>query len=127
MKFLLFFMLTTFLFAQPLDYFMKLNSQRTGLSQEQISKAKNPFSKEVKSTSNVQTITPNTVKTQEFTLSAIINNKAKINGKWVKIGEEINGASLEKIFGNKAVLMDANKNLITLQIKKDNKLEIKIK
>ena len=49
--------------------------------------------------------------TQEIKLKiyAIFNNKVNMNGKWYKLGEEINGYKIVKILKNGVVLKKANK------------------
>lgn len=61
-----------------------------------------------------------------FTLGAIINQKAYINGRWVKIGENILGYKVEKIEQNK-VLLKRDKKEIQLYLprrEKNNLLQV---
>lgn len=51
-----------------------------------------------------------------FELEALFNQKAKINGKWLKKGETIQGYKLTKIYNNQ-VILQANDAFIQLQLK----------
>jgi len=46
-----------------------------------------------------------------FKLSAIINDMAKINGRWVKTGESIQGYRVEKVEENHVVLKKADRTV----------------
>ncbi len=50
-------------------------------------------------------------KVLRFTLGAIVNQKAYINGRWVKIGENILGYKVEKIDQNKVLLKRDKKEI----------------
>ena len=45
-------------------------------------------------------------------LNAIFNNSAKINGKWVKKGENILGFKVIKILHNRVILQKENKKVV---------------
>lgn len=55
-------------------------------------------------------------------LQALLNQKAKINGKWLKEGELIEGYRLEKI-QNGQVLLQSNDSFIQLKLKNDQVFE----
>lgn len=57
-----------------------------------------------------------------FELQALLNKKAKINGKWLKEGEFIEGYRLEKI-QNGQVLLQSNDSLIQLKLKNSQVFE----
>jgi len=63
-------------------------------------------------------------KDDTFNLTAIMNNSAHINNKWVKIGEKIGNYKLVDIMDDSVFLKDENKTKIIFFKKNDNKIKI---
>lgn len=59
-------------------------------------------------------------KSPKLTLQAIFNQKAKINGKWLEVGERIEGCELKKIISSSALLVCECQEMV-LEIKKEFK------
>lgn len=59
-------------------------------------------------------------KKKKLTLQAIFNQKAKINGKWLEVGERIEGCELKKIISSSALLVCECQEMV-LEIKKEFK------
>lgn len=106
---------------QELDkLFDAINKKRYGLSREKIDATKNPFliqkaqkkpeKSDKNSTTSVMIV---------YTLHAIMNNKANINGKWYSINEKINDYKLKKIDSD-SVIMDNVGNELKLTLEKGN-------
>ena len=62
--------------------------------------------------STIKTFEPAEVKPTQFTLGAIMNNAAFINGSWHHEGEEIDGFRVEKIDEDKVTLKQADHTVV---------------
>jgi len=100
---------------------------RLGMTSKETYKLKDPFifikksekedikNKKVKNSSSQRVYTKSfqkrakTVKNQKFYLSVIMNKSARINRKWFKIGESINGYKLVDIAKSTVILMKGKK------------------
>jgi len=82
--------------------FTQISKKRTGIPNAKIEAVKNPFvmidNKIIVNDSNV------TIKEITYTLSAIINNRAKINGEWYELNNEIDNFYLVSIKRNSVVI-----------------------
>jgi len=61
---------------------------------------------------------------EEFKLLAIINNRANINNKWLKVGDTINGYRVVDIMSDSVYLQDGNKTKLVTFSKKSKKIKI---
>ncbi len=116
------------LYAQsPLEKIDRLIDQikqpRTGLSANAIAKSYDPFV--YSSTKKKITVRrPAPKPKQRFVLSAIFNNRAKINGKWYKRGDTLYGYTIVDVSATGATLKRGGK---TLRIAMQNRAKSKIK
>ena len=96
----------------------KIKKPRSGLSIETIEKVKDPFVI-AKMNSEASEIIVSELKKPipNFTLTAIINHQAYINGKWRKEGENVFGYEL-KYVGTKGVVMVYEKRIVRLFLPK---------
>ncbi len=88
--------------------FLQISQKRTGIANEEIDRVQNPFimsyTKEViKGESKTVPI-----KKVNYSLSVILNKKAKINGKWYKLDSVIGDFKLSKIKSSSVVLKNKN-------------------
>ncbi len=107
----------------------KINSKRTGiLPKDKIVSTPSPLPK-------VEIVDTNATKDKngtivlkksgmEFNLTAIMNNKAFINGQWVKVGEKVGGYTLVDIMDDSVYLKDGNRSKMVFF--SDNNKKIKI-
>jgi len=125
-----------------------IKPSREGESLQSISKIKDPFiflkknasTKDTKSTSKslkknvVRSNTYNQSRSSSskkvyqksaFTLSAIINNSALINGAWYKINETIKGYKITAIDNTTVTLKKKSKVYVLSTTSKNNKLKFK--
>ena len=103
--------------------FEQIGQKRVGVSNSEINIVKNPFLM-----TNVKTVIKdgNTTKIEKvkYVLSAIFSSKAKINGKWYKLNNEIDDFKLTKISSN-SVIMRNEHSKKELFIRKSNVGKIK--
>jgi len=106
----------TLLYSDDIDDIInKINSKRESkIPQVVIANSKSPIP-EVKIVENNSskesnnTVIVNSAK-EVFELKAIINSRANINGKWVGIGDLINGYKVVDIMDDSVYLKDGNKS-----------------
>lgn len=96
----------------------EIKKKRIGLSEKDI---KNPFESYIKNSSKKEQRSSIAKKVQttkiEFRLNAIINNKAKINNKWYKIGSSIDNYKIT-VQNNRCIELQNSNNRIEVCIKK---------
>jgi len=96
----------------------EIKKKRIGLSEKDI---KNPFESYIKNSSKKEQRSSIAKKVQttkiEFRLNAIINNKAKINNKWYKIGSSIDNYKIT-MQNNQCIELQNSNNRIEVCIKK---------
>jgi len=96
----------------------EIKKKRIGLSEKDI---KNPFESYIKNSSKKEQRSSIAKKVQttkiEFRLNAIINNKAKINNKWYKIGSSIDNYKIT-VQNNQCIELQNSNNRIEVCIKK---------
>ncbi|MGG7048179.1 MULTISPECIES: hypothetical protein [unclassified Campylobacter] len=90
-------------------------------SKEQIDMLKNPF-KIIKNDTQIKQ--QNSKKQPNLRLNAILATKAKINNKWLNLGEVIGGFKLVQINKNSVILKSTNETR-KLKISKENRVKIK--
>jgi len=113
----------------------KIKEERIGLRPAEIANAKDPFlyfkTRQIKIRKSI--VKKNIFftkhrKRREFVLSAILNDKAKINGKWYTLNDKIGRFKLARIGENFIVLRDKNNNLrLFLRHKKNRHIKFMIK
>jgi len=124
--------ITTLLFSDEIDDIVsKINSKRnSNISKEKILSTPSPMPKVVVIEGNYTKDENGTIiikePQDEFNLTAIINNKANINGQWIKVGEKIGSYTLIDIMDDSVYLKDGNKTKTVFFGKKDKKIQIKI-
>ena len=106
----------TLLYSDDIDDIInKINSKRESkIPQAVIANSKSPIPevKIIESNSSKEsnnTVIVNSAK-EVFELKAIINSRANINGKWVGIGDLINGYKVVDIMDDSVYLKDGNKS-----------------
>lgn len=104
----------------------KIKIKRVGLQKKQIYSLKDPFFYDKKTVLKIKhkKYKKNAYRTY-YRLQAIINNRAKINRKWYKIGNKIGGYKLYEICSNCVKLKKRGKTL-TLYLYKTKNRHIKI-
>jgi len=123
---------TTLVFGDEIDDIVnKINSKRSStISKDKILSTPSPMPKVVVMDSNHTKDENGTIilkePQDEFNLTAIINNKANINGQWVKVGEKIGSYTLIDIMDDSVYLKDGNKTKTVFFGTKDKKIKIKI-
>lgn len=89
MKNFIIMVLVTMVFSSEYDDKIKfIISQSSGLSTEQILNLQNPFYQNNESTSHQESI---------YNLKAIVQNHVRINEKWYKLNDTIDGFTITKI------------------------------
>ncbi len=86
----------------------QIHQKRPGIGLEALENTKEPFLKVVEE--NTTVIKPAMKKEQKMTLHAILNDKAYINGKWLKTGDSILGFVL-KYIGAKGVVLQSDNQI----------------
>ena len=103
--------------------FEQIGQKRVGVSNSEINIVKNPFLM-----TNVKTVIKdgNTTKIKKikYILNAIFSKKAKINGKWYKLNNEIGDFKLTKINNNSVIISNGHSKK-ELFIRKSNVGKIK--
>lgn len=103
--------------------FDSISKPRVGLLQGEITGLNSPFSlikKVVKSDDN------STLGDGSYVLSAIVADKARINKKWYKIGQELDIYKLSEIQKNKVKLVSGSEEMMLFMYPEDqNQKEIK--
>ncbi len=124
---------TVTLYADEVDTIIsKINELRdSNLPKDKIANIESPMPKVVvvdKNGTSDSNVTTKIIKSKEdnFKLSAIINNSALINGKWVKLGEKINGYKLSDIMDDSVYLVDRNKSKLIFFKQKNGKIKLSI-
>ncbi|MBR8464047.1 hypothetical protein KDD93_05605 [Campylobacter sp. faydin G-24] len=103
------------------DMISSIKEPRIGLSKDELNSVKDPFKEETFD----KNLTNEMSKIGDLALTAIINNRAKINSKWVKVGEKIDEFSLIKI-GKSSVTLVKNGEKIELNLNGNKNVAIKI-
>ncbi|NPA65071.1 MAG: hypothetical protein GXO16_08875 [Epsilonproteobacteria bacterium] len=90
----------------------KVKEPRPGLPKEVIKKLKNPFVSEKKIEKIVKVVKKRPKKRGiRLSLTSIFGNRARINGRWYKVGDRVAGYRLVHIGNNYVVLKRGNKTL----------------
>ena len=102
-----------------------IKEERVGLRIDEIQNAKDPFiyprGKFVKPVQNVQT----GKKRYRFVLTAIINDRVKINNRWYGLNSKVNGYKITKVGENYAQLVYKNKQVrVFLKRPKSKKIKL---
>jgi hypothetical protein len=108
--------------------FSKIGEKRVGAASSEIESVRPPFirlsKEEAQKTAVGKDGTKVAVK-RGYELQAIVNNRAKINGKWYKVGEQIGDFTFVSIVGSGVFLKNNEfKKRLTLR-KKNEKFSIK--
>ncbi len=107
----------------------KVKQKRVGLDPQKIKKLKNPFVNEKKLIKIIKKKIEKEIKKKKrkiFRLQAIFNDRAKINGRWYKLGSKIEGFKIVAIRENYVILQRGNKTLKLFLHKKRKSGLIKI-
>ncbi len=122
---------TLFLFADEIDTMVKQieSKRKTTIPKEKLLSIESPMPRVIKVENNSTKENNTTViakpQNDTFYLTAIMNNKAFINGKWVGRGEFVGSYKLIDIMDDSVFLKDGNKTKLIFF--KDNLKKIKIK
>ena len=97
---------------------VKIHQEREGVKLETLDKTKEPFVKLQEDENNVSTfVIPEKKEEVKLSLHAIINGKAFINDRWVKVDEKIMGYTL-KYVGKIGVVLRNDNNIKKLFLSK---------
>jgi len=130
LNFYLFILATVFLQADEIDEIIsKINSKRvSGITKKDIKELSSPIAKVeiIKSEDNETESNKTIIKSEVevYKLSAILNNSAFINGKWVKKGQKIGPYKLVEIMDDSVVLKSSNKTKLIFFKKNNGKIKI---
>jgi len=119
----------TVLFADEIDDMIsKINSHRVSkISKKELTSINSPMPKVIIETNNTKEGNFTVAKVEDdFSLTAIMNNSANINGRWVKIGEKVGNFKLVDIMDDSIYLKDGNKTKIIFFKEKNNKIKITV-
>jgi hypothetical protein len=86
------------LFASDIDELVSKIMTTNGIAQTRISAVKDPFEKEMQKDSNNTPIIPTE---PVLLLKAVMVNEALVNNKWYKVGDKIEGYTLEWVEKNR--------------------------
>ena len=89
-----------------------ITSARTGLSEKEVSSVKDMFEGQ-----NLVVATAATENKSGYNLSAICGSKAKIDGIWYKVGDEIDGYTLNSV-GFKGAVLKTDSQTLNLNLSK---------
>ncbi|QCD52699.1 hypothetical protein CDOMC_1081 [Campylobacter sp. RM16192] len=106
--------------------FQSINTPRKGLDKNNINKIQDTFSRQTQLKVKIDDDN-NTLSNEVLDLNAIFNNKAKINNKWVNIGEIIGDYTLKKIKTSSIILTNKENSLELNITKGKNNVDIEIK
>ena len=104
-----------------------IKEERVGLTPEQIKKAKDPFIYFGKTGSKlfVPTARPTTVKVGKkryrFTLTAIVNDRVKLNRRWYHIGDKIYGFKIMRVANGSVYLQRGRESIRIFMHRRPNK------
>ncbi len=109
--------------------FDRIGKKRIGAAESEIESVRPPFVRLTKEEQKKHVITkPDGTKVAvqpKYELQAILNNRAKISGKWYKLGEKVEEFTLSSINNNGVFLKNSEfKKRLTLR-KKNEKISIK--
>ena len=102
----------------------KIKKPRDGILLEALSQTPDPFKKLIKDTNSTQSIIKK--KQQDFSLNAIMNKKAFVNGKWYSKDQVISDYKIVFI-GSKGVVLSRERDIIKLFLQKNKHNVIKTK
>ena len=103
----------------------KVKVKRVGLSSEEIKKLKNPFISEKKLKKIIKKAkTPKKTakKRVYYKLYSIFNNRAKINGRWYRLGSKVGSYRLVSIGSDSVLLRNKYRQLRLFLSKRKRKL-----
>jgi hypothetical protein len=112
------------------DIFIQIGKKREGISPVAINKIKDPFiyKREIKNivkTKNGKKVIP--PKKILLKLSAIINNKVKINDKWYRLRQKVGNYRLVRIKKGSVLLRQGREKLKLFLRKRDAKIKFTIR
>ena len=111
------------------DIVTKINSKRdTTIPKEKLVTITSPMPKLVVIENNSTDGNKTVVKSKEesFDLTAIMNNSAHINGKWVRVGERVGTYKLVDVMDDSVYLKDGNKTKLIFFKQSSGKIKIKV-
>jgi len=77
----------------------------------QFEKVASPFAMVVQEDANATPIMKTVEQQVSFQLTAIVNNRVRINGQWLKVGDIIQGYTVETVEENRVVLKKSNRTV----------------
>lgn len=101
--------------------FDKVSETRIGISQKELNQTRNPF---VVTSRSVEQRRATGRRRVYLRLDAIFDNRAKINGRWIKLYKKIGVYKLVKI-KKSSVLLKSSNNTREIFIRKNNGSQIK--
>ena len=108
--------------------FSKIGQKRVGATPEEIEAVRPPFIRLTKEEAKKTVVKKDGTKVavkSGYVLQAIMNDRAKINGKWYKLGDKIDDFTLATIQSSGVFLQNSDyKKRLTLR-KKNEKISIK--
>ncbi len=100
----------------------QIKEPRKGIDAATIAKTYDPF---IYTKKKVIKILPPKKKVIHLELKAIVNKKAKINGKWLAVGDTIKGYKLVKVSTDGVVLRAGNKRkILRMKQKTTHKIQL---
>ena len=93
------------------DMVAKIQGKRESKVQVDFEKVVSPFGVVVQEEGNTTSVLKTVEQQVNFELSAIVNDRAKINGQWVKAGDTIQGYKVSSVEENRVELTKANRKV----------------
>jgi len=89
----------------------QIQGKRNSKVKIQFEKVASPFATVVHEDAKAAPVMKMVEQQVSFKLSAIINDRAKVNNEWVKVGDVIQGYTVESIEENRVVLKKSNRTV----------------
>jgi hypothetical protein len=99
----------------------QIKAPRVGLENRQIQTAKDPFIYMKEGKPMIKRPTLRRPKGVKFYLSAIVDKRIKINGKWYGLGQKVQGYAIAAIIGDSVVLKKRRKTIRVFMLKTRSK------
>ncbi len=105
-----------------------IKQERIGLKEKEIRSAKDPFIYPNGKLGRIIRSSKTVKKRYRFVLSAVINDRVKINGRWYKLNSKINGFRLSRVSKDHVLLTRKNERIrIFLKRSKSKKIKLFVK
>lgn len=101
------------------DLINNITQPRAGLSEDQMNSVLDPFSME--SQQSIRSNNETDIDSIVYKLSAVLADRAKINGRWYKLGDDIDAYKVDKISFSSVRLINQTEEINLKLTSKENK------